>query len=503
VRLSGKIAIVTGGGSGIGRATVRRLAVEGAAVAIADLNPTSGQAFADDLQADGHTALFVRTDVGDEASVKNLVDETVTRFGKLDIMINNAGIGQHFVTDETTWWQLTRVNLTGVFLGCKHAARVMIPNRAGSIISTASHAGMSPGGMPLYGATKAGVISLTKNIANALIPHRIRVNAVSPGNLETPFGDPRRDDMMLRHWAGDPDAFADDPVARGEPRADVDLVERRKRIDSWHPSGDRAVPDDLAQGFAFLASDESKVVSGDTLLVTGHINPPLHVRRVLESRSRSMRAEPLEVSGKSVVVATENRPLREAIASQFERRGACVVVLDTTHLVDTASVEAQLDSVTAGTPLAAVVFGLRPDQGGDLATTSPDQWNDEIRANLRTPALIVEAAMPRLVPGGLMLNVSDAAGRWGGPGSPAYSTMAGALTFYTEHWAIRGLERRIRVNCLVAEDLSNVRCEPALGGPISAPEIAAVAGVLASEAPGMSGAQVDLGVTHPRNPDAW
>ena len=173
MRLSGKVAIVTGGGSGIGRATVRRLAVEGAGVVIADLNPTSGHAFANDLQADGHKAMFVRTDVGDEASVANVVDETVTQFGRLDIMINNAGIGQHFVKDELTWWQLVRVNLTGVFLGCKHAARVMIPNRSGAIISTASHAGMPPGGMPLYGATKAGVISLTKNVANALIPHGI------------------------------------------------------------------------------------------------------------------------------------------------------------------------------------------------------------------------------------------------------------------------------------------------------------------------------------------
>ena len=503
MRLSGKVAIVTGGGSGIGRATVRRLAVEGAAVVIADLNPTSGQAFADDLQADGHKAMFVRTDVGDEASVANVVDETVSWFDKLDIMINNAGIGQHFVKDELTWWQLARVNLTGVFLGCKHAARVMIPNRGGAIISTASHAGMAPGGMPLYGATKAGVISLTKNVANTLIPHGIRVNAVSPGNLETPFDDPRRDEMMVRHWAGDRNAFQDDPVARGEPRADVDLEERRKRIDSWHPSGERAVADDIARGFAFLASDESKLVSGDTLLVTGHINPPGQVRRVLQSRSRVVTTDPLELAGKSVVLATENAPLQQALGEEFERRGARVVALDPTTIVDSTSVDAQFETIRAQASLAAVVFGLRPDRGGDLAATTPDQWNDEIRANLRTPALIVEAALSRLVSGGVVLTVSDAAGRWGGPGSPAYSTVAGALTFYTEHWAIQALERGIRVNCLVAEDLSNVRCEPGLGGPISAREIAALAGVIAGDAPGVSGAQVDLGLTHPRSPDGW
>src|SRR5207253_6682822 len=148
------------------------------------------------------------------------------------------------------------------------------------------------------------------NVANALIQHRISGNAVSPGNLETPFGDPRRDEMMLRHWAGDPNAFEGDPVARGEPPPHVDLVERRKRIDSWHPSGERAVADDLARGFTFLASDESNLISGDTLLVTGHINPPSHIRRVLESRRTAIRADPLELARKSVVLATENAPLR-------------------------------------------------------------------------------------------------------------------------------------------------------------------------------------------------
>jgi NAD(P)-dependent dehydrogenase (short-subunit alcohol dehydrogenase family) len=499
VRLTGKVAIVTGGGSGIGKATVRRLAVEGAAVLIADLNPTSGEALATDLQADGHEAAFVRTDVTDEESVASVVDEAVRRFGRLDVMINNAGIGQHLVTDEKTWWLLARVNLTGVFLGCKHAARVMVPNRSGSIISTASHAGMPPGGMPLYGASKAGVISLMKHAANVLIPHRVRANALSPGNPETPFGDPRRGEMMVRHWAGDADAFADDPVVRGEPRTDVDPEEGRRRMDSWHPAGERTMPDDLARGFAFLASDESTNVSGDNLLVTGHMVPPYQVRQIQESRGRAVAARPLDVRDKTVVLATENETLREALGAEFQRRGARIVTLEPGRFADAACVEVDLDAVAARAPLGVVVFGLRPDRGGDLATTSADQWNDEMRANLRAPTAVVDAAIPRIAPGGAVLTVSDTAGRWGGPGSPAYATMAGALTFHTEYWAMQGRERGVRVNCLVAEDLSNIRCEPGLGGPISASELAGFAGLLCCDAPGVSGMQLDLGVSHPRD----
>ena len=117
--------------------------------------------------------------------------------------------------------------------------------------------------------------------------------------------------------------------------------------------------------------------SGDTLLVTGHINPPGHVRRVLQSRSRVVTADPLELSDKTVVVATENAPLRQALGAEFERRGARVVALEPTTLVDPAIVEAQFDTIAAQAPLGAVVFGLRPDPGGDLATTTPDRWNDE------------------------------------------------------------------------------------------------------------------------------
>lgn len=498
MRLSGRVAIVTGGGSGIGKATVRRFAVEGAAVVIADLNPISGEALARDLQGDGHEAAYLRVDVTDEESVSRAVDETVSRFGRLDVMINNAGIGQLFIKDEMTWWQVAKVNLTGVFLGCKHAARVMLPRQSGVILSTASHAGTPPNRGDFYGATKAGVISLTKCVANALVSSSIRVNAVSPGNPETAFGDPRRAEMMRRHWAGDPSAFADDPVVRGEIRPDVETV--RQRLDAMHPTGRRAMPDDIAQSFAFLASDESLYVSGNNLLATGHISPPAHVKRILASRESAVTAAPLDISAKAVVLATEHPTLREALGAEFERRGARVVTLAPERFADLAAVQADLAAIAAKSPIGAVVFALRPDQGGELLTTTAEQFDDEIRANLRAPTAIVESAIPNLAPGSSILLVSDSAGQWGGPGSPAYTTAAGALTYHNEYWAAMARERGVRVNCLFGEDLTHAQMEPALGAPVSASELAALAGFVVCEAPGLSGLRLDLGGTHPYPP---
>src|SRR5439155_8608991 len=185
--------------SGIGRATVRRLAVEGASVVIGDLNVATGQALADDLRRDGCEATYVQTDVTDEASIAAVVDEAVRRYGQLDVMFNNAGIGRHFVTDEAGWWRLVQVNLTGVFLGIKHAARVMRPRGRGTIISTASVAGTRGNPSAIYGATKAGVISLTAHAAVAYRDDGLRVNALSPGIVDTPFFDPRRAHMMRHH----------------------------------------------------------------------------------------------------------------------------------------------------------------------------------------------------------------------------------------------------------------------------------------------------------------
>lgn len=495
MRLSGKVAIVTGGASGIGKATVRRLATEGAAVVIGDLNPTSGEALAADIRADGREASFVQVDVGDESSVANLVDRAASHYGQLDIMFNNAGIGQHLVRDEATWWRLVRVNLTGVFLGCKHAVRVMLPRGRGSIISTASHAGVLGARGNVYGASKAGVISLTTHVAATYASRGLRANAMSPGNVETPFSDPRRDAVMERYWQGDSNAFERDPVLAGGTRPN--LEEHQRRLDAMHPTGRRAMPDDLARSVAFLASDESAFVNAHNLHTTGGIIPPRQAQRILESRGTAV-AIPASggLRGKSVVVVTENGTVSSALSTRLESAGARVTTLSISGNETQELVAAELDRIGQSAPIGAVVFAVRPDSGPGLIDTTTDQWLDEMRANLRVPTIVVEAAIERLDPGACIWLVSDTAGLWGGPGSPGYCTSTGALTFHTEFWASHAIERGVRVNCLSVEDLSHVQAEPALGGPASAREVAELIASVTDGAPGLTGLQLNLGSTH-------
>ncbi len=495
MRPSGKVAVVTGGASGIGKATVRRLATEGAAVVIGDLNPTTGQALAADIRADGRDASFVQVDVGDEASMANLVDQAVSQYGQLDVMFNNAGIGQHLVHDEATWWRLVRVNLTGVFLGCKHAVRVMLPRGRGSIVSTASHAGVLGARGNVYGASKAGVISLTNHVAATFAAQGLRANAMSPGNVETPFSDPRRDALMERYWQGDAGAFEKDPVLAGGERPGI--AEHRSRLDAMHPTGRRAMPDDLARSVAFLASDESAFVNAHNLLTTGGIIPPRQAQRILQSRANASAIVPFGgLRGKSVVIATENAALSSALAARFEAESSRVEMLRLAGDLAPESVISALERIAQAGPIGAVVFAMRPDAGPGLVDTSVEQWTDEMRANLRAPTVLVEAAIDRLTPGSCIWLVSDTAGLWGGPASPGYCTTAGALTFHTEFWASHAIERSVRVNCVSVEDLSHIQQNPALGGPASASEVAELIASVTEGAPGLTGLQLNLGTTH-------
>ena len=197
MRLANRVAIITGGASGMGLASVFRYLDEGACVVVADFNETTGAAAIAAATAKGYAdqVSFFRTDVASEDDIANLVEHTLSRFGQLDIMFNNAGVGGAIgpLTETTvaSWDYTFDVLAKGVFLGIKHAAIAMrAEGKGGSIINTASIAGLSGDAGPLvYSAAKAAVISLTRSSAVELAPDKIKVNAICPGFIATPLAD--------------------------------------------------------------------------------------------------------------------------------------------------------------------------------------------------------------------------------------------------------------------------------------------------------------------------
>ncbi len=244
-RLDGKVAVITGASSGIGAGTARRFVAEGANVVVADIQDDAGKALADEL---GDVARFAHCDVTVESDVEAALDLAVSDFGKLDVMFNNAGIvgvvGKISETDAEAWDTTIAILLRGVFLGTKHAARVMHDQAGCSIISTSSTAGILGGlGPHAYTAAKHAVVGLTKSVANELAPRGIRVNAISPGNTITA--------MTATVSTGNAD----------------DIEAAAARLNSMSPLGYAGTPDDIAAAAIYLASDESRYVSGHTLVV--------------------------------------------------------------------------------------------------------------------------------------------------------------------------------------------------------------------------------------------
>jgi len=244
-RLEGKTAVITGAASGIGAGTARLFVEEGARVVVADMQVEAGTALVDEL---GESARFAEVNVLDEAQVAAAVDLAVAEFGALDIMFNNAGIvgavGRISEMSTEAWDNTIAILLRGVFLGVKHASRVMLEQNSGAIINTASTAGVLGGlGPHAYTAAKHGVIGLTKSVANELAPNSIRVNAIAPGNTVTA--------MTASVTSGDPG----------------DLDKTSDRIASMSPLGYAGVPHDIAAAALYLASDDSRYVSGHTLVV--------------------------------------------------------------------------------------------------------------------------------------------------------------------------------------------------------------------------------------------
>ncbi len=247
MRLQNKVAVITGGASGMGRATTLRFLDEGASVVIADYNEDTGKQTMALAAERGfrEPVRFIRTDVAKESDVAAMIELAVSDFGRLDIVFNNAGVGGALgpIWDvEVEEWDYTfDVLAKGVFLGIKHAARAMKRlGRGGSIINTASVAGLSGGGGPLvYSAAKAAVINLTRAAALQLAADRIRVNAICPGGVLTALTD------------------------RGDPAAAA------KRLDQLQPWPEHGRPEHIAGAALFLASDDSEFVTGEALVVDG------------------------------------------------------------------------------------------------------------------------------------------------------------------------------------------------------------------------------------------
>jgi D-sorbitol dehydrogenase (acceptor) len=247
----GKVAIVTGAASGIGRGIAERLAADGAEVLVADIDEERAGAVA---EAIGDLAFPLACDVSDESSVEAAVDAAVDRFGRLDFLVNNAGILQIspvIETDVADWDRMFAVNVRGMFLGSKAGARRLIDQgEGGVIINASSGAGRHGVGMlSHYCATKACAISMTQSLALELAPHRIRVNAYAPGHIMTPIWD----DI----W---------EPYAR---RVGKTTDEVRELFLGTIPWGRYGEPEDVAPGVSWLCSDDAEYVTGQTIGING------------------------------------------------------------------------------------------------------------------------------------------------------------------------------------------------------------------------------------------
>ena len=237
MRLQNKAALITGAGSGIGRAIALEFAGEGAKVLVAELDEPAGRAVVDEIGAAGGEARFLRCDVAQEEEVRAAVQAAVDAFGRLDIMVNNAGVGRR------DWDSTLAINLSGVYYGCKHAAEAMAAQGGGVIINLASIlglVGMGASEVDPYVAAKHGVVGLTRNFAITYGPRGVRVNCLNPGFIETP---------MTRE-------ITENPAVRGQ-------IERQTPMGRW------GRPEEVAKAALFLASDEASFVTGAPLIVDG------------------------------------------------------------------------------------------------------------------------------------------------------------------------------------------------------------------------------------------
>jgi NAD(P)-dependent dehydrogenase (short-subunit alcohol dehydrogenase family) len=248
-RLENKVALVTGGASGIGLESARLFSREGARVAVADVNDAAGRVAVEELQGAGGEAIYVHADVARAADCEGMIRAAEDAFGRLDVLFNNAGIshaedGDATATEEDVWDLTMRINLKGVFLGCKYGIPALRRAGGGSIVNTASFVAILGAATPqlAYTASKGGVLAMTRELATIHAREKIRVNALCPGPIRT--------DLLMRF---------------------LDTEEKRQRRLVHIPMGRFGEAREIAQAALFLASDESSYVTGATFLVDGGI----------------------------------------------------------------------------------------------------------------------------------------------------------------------------------------------------------------------------------------
>jgi len=248
MRLAGKAAVITGAGVGIGRATAQLFAKEGAAVAVADLNPTTGQETVALIEAAGGKAFFVKADVSQAEDVEEMLRQAQSHFGRVDVLFNNAGIVKQGRVEDSSvedWSAQIGTTLTSVFLGCKYAIPIMRAQGGGVLINMASVAGMMGiVNRAVYSAAKGGVIGLTRAIALDHAGEGIRCVYLSPATIET-------------------------PSLTDRINSSPDPVEARKSFEARQPVGRLGRPDDVAYAALYLASDEASFLTGSGLTVDG------------------------------------------------------------------------------------------------------------------------------------------------------------------------------------------------------------------------------------------
>ena len=250
MRLDGKVSIITGGGSGMGRVAAELFAKEGAKVVVADFAEAAGEDTVARVRAAGGTATFIKTDISDEAGARAMVQHAVATYGRLDTLYNNAGVmpeADHSVidTDVATWDKVMAVNVRGVFLGCKHAIPQMLEQGSGSIINIASFVAILGCSVPqdAYTASKGAVLALTRSTAVQFAGRGVRSNAISPGPIETP---------LMTEW------LLKDEAAK------------RLRLNR-NPTGRFGQPEEIVNAGIYLASDESRWTNGANFVIDGGI----------------------------------------------------------------------------------------------------------------------------------------------------------------------------------------------------------------------------------------